>query len=225
MSKSFDLLTDLVIQLLKLCLIPRSGKQSLTTSQTLTGSGTFELRRGDWKTAYYLLENVLGRQNPYTTDALSDPITTSVLLELGCDPSADGDSAIHMAVANGDAEVVRILLTDKRVNAGTANDSAIRMAVQARNAAVIELLLANKRVDPSTNHNYAIRLAAQCCDTEVVRLLLAHERVDPSARDNYAVHSASRNGNAEVVRLLLADSRVSSTVNGDELIRAADRSS
>jgi hypothetical protein len=137
-------------------------------------------------------------------------------LELGVDPSAQNNLAIRRACRdalaeaseNGHVEVVRLLLTDPRVDPSAQNNYAICGASENGYLKVVRLLVTDPRVDPSTLDNYAIRFASQNGHAGVVRLLLTDPRVDPSARDNEAMRWASKNGHVEVVRLLLTDPRV-----------------
>ena len=50
-------------------------------------------------------------------------------------------------------EVVKLLLTDKRVNPSANNNFAIRWASRNGHTKVVKLLLADERVDPSANDN------------------------------------------------------------------------
>ena len=160
--------------------------------------------QGDWKTAYYLLEENLGTRNPFTENLLSSLIATSVLLELGYDPTARGNSAIRTASARGHVAVVKLLLADERLDPTASQNGAVRLAAGEGRAEVVKLLLADERVDPTAEDNEAIRSAAENGHTEVVKLLLADERVDPTDQYNYAVRVAAIRGHTEVVKLLLA---------------------
>ena len=117
-------------------------------------------------------------------------------------------SKFNDAVNKSHLEIVKLLLSDKRVDPCANKNFAIRCASQIGHTEVVKLLLQDKRVDPSDVNNYAIRHASQNGHTEVVKLLLQDKRVDPCDFNNFAIQSASENGHTEGVKLLLADKRV-----------------
>ncbi|NBO39797.1 hypothetical protein EBU99_14625, partial [bacterium] len=137
------------------------------------------------------------------------------------DPSAENNVAIFWASRSGNAEIVRLLLKDRRVDPSARNNSAILYASANGYIDMFRLLLADPRVDPSAEHNSAIRTASQNGHTEIVRLLLADPRVDPSACDNAAITDACRIGHTEVVCLLLQDPRVNPAEYRNVAIRHA----
>jgi ankyrin repeat protein len=124
------------------------------------------------------------------------------------DPSASDNYAIRKASNRGYTEVVKLLLSDPRVNPSASQNEAIRDASDRGHAETVKLLLTDHRVDPSVYSNWAIRYASERGHTETVKLLLSDPRVDPSADDNFAIRLASRNGHIETVKLLLSDPRV-----------------
>jgi hypothetical protein len=136
--------------------------------------------------------------------------------------------AIYWASQNGHAEVVRLLLTDPRVDPSVRGNEeichdALAKASQNGHVEVVRLLLTDPRVDPSALNNYAIRFASQNGHVEVVQLLLSDHRVDPSAHDNYAIRWTCYNGHAEVVRLLLSDPRVDPSAQDNYAVSLASR--
>lgn len=114
--------------------------------------------------------------------------------------------------------IVKILLTDPRVNPQSRNNYAIRYASCNGYLDIVNLLLADSRVDPSANDNFALRMACWNGHAKVLSALLADSRVDPSANDNEAIQKASRFGHLEVVKLLLLDSRVDPSANDNYAI-------
>jgi ankyrin repeat protein len=143
-------------------------------------------------------------------------ITHSLLSHDLFDPSVrddENDSAIEIASYYGRTEVVRLLLSDNRVDPSACDSYAIKWASQNGHDKVVRLLLSDNRVDPSDINNYAIKMASHNGHVEVVRLLLSDNRVDPSADDNEAIRSASENRHDKVVRLLLSDNRVDLSLN------------
>jgi len=82
--------------------------------------------------------------------------------------------------------VIKLLLTDTRVNPSDEDNYAIQLASETGRFEVVKLLL---EVGPSERFP-------------------KRERVNPSAYRNFAIRKASENGHLEIVKLLLNDSRV-----------------
>jgi len=123
------------------------------------------------------------------------------------DPSENNSDAIRWASYNGHLEVVKLLLSDPRVDSSDVN-TAIRYASSNGRTEIVKFLLADPRVDPSANNSDAIRWASNNGHLEVVKLLLSDPRVDSSYDINAAIRYASSNGHTEIVKLLLSDPRV-----------------
>ena len=161
------------------------------------------------------------------TKTISEAIETgdlglvNILLWIGVDPSARFNLAIRLASANGQIDVVRLLLQDERVDPSAEFNYAIRFASANGQIDVVRLLLQDERVDPSAENNYAIGIASANGHADIVRLLLHDERVDPSAENNYAIKFASANGRIDVVRLLLQDERVDPSAENNYALRMA----
>ena len=83
------------------------------------------------------------------------------------------------AAREGDAQNVRALLADPRVDPADHNDYAIQSASANGHAEVVRALLADPRANPAANDNYAIQRASFFGHAEVVRVLLADPRVNP----------------------------------------------
>ena len=145
------------------------------------------------------------------------PVNLNLLIE----QSKDFTGNIMNAIVNGYSEVMRLLLSDPRVDPSDHNNYAIILASKNGRLEVVKLLLSDPRVDPSSDYNYAIRMASTYGHLEVVRLLLSDPRVDPSSDNNYAIRGASENGHLEVVRLLLTHPKVDPTANNNYAIRMA----
>jgi ankyrin repeat protein len=127
-------------------------------------------------------------------------------------PSEDDNFVIKSVSEGGHLEIVKLLLSDERVDPSAGENYAIRWASRNGHHEVVNILLKHTRVNPSTRENYAIRLASERGHVEVVKLLLADPRVDPSDDENYAIRLASEKGHVEVVKLLLADPRVADVI-------------
>ena len=104
--------------------------------------------------------------------------------------------------------VVRILLSDPRVDPAYQNNQAIITAANYGYLEIFKLLLSDPRVNPSDQNNRAVIIAARERRLEIVKLLLKDPRVNPSDENNLAIIHAARNTNAEIVKLILNDPRV-----------------
>ena len=133
-------------------------------------------------------------------------ISQEILMNLICyfDVNTKNDIVV-VASKNGYDKIVKILLSDSRIDPSANNNAAIRWASQFGRKAVVELLLSDSRVDQTTNNNYAINVAAANGHEAVVRMLLDDPQLDTS---NRAIGEASKNGHIEVVAMLLIDPRI-----------------
>lgn len=120
-----------------------------------------------------------------------DTPVVRALLETN-DPSVYDDLPLRLAADKGHTDVVKLLLSDPRVDPTSRQSKALWIAASNGHVEVVSLLLDDGRADPSAADNRAIRLASQHGHIEVVRLLLDDNRVDPSALDNYAIISDCR---------------------------------
>jgi ankyrin repeat protein len=100
-------------------------------------------------------------------------------------------------------EIVRLLLTDQRVNPAANDNYSIKWAARNGHLDIVRLLLADQRVNPAVEGNEAIRKASRNGHLDIVRLLLADQRVNPAEIDNYAIKYAARNKHTQIVQLLL----------------------
>ena len=73
--------------------------------------------------------------------------------------------AIRLASQYGHTEVVKLLLSDPRVNPADDNNFFICFASKNGHLNVVKLLLSDPRVDPSDNNNQAISWAN--CSTSI----------------------------------------------------------
>jgi len=88
--------------------------------------------------------------------------------------------ALLLAAEHGRAQVVRLLLGDKRCCPGHHENYAIRWAAHQGHREVVRLLMGDKRVDPTALGNSAIRWAHQEGHTQTVNLLVGDKRVRTS---------------------------------------------
>jgi hypothetical protein len=105
-------------------------------------------------------------------------------------------------------EIVKLLLSDSRVDPSTRNNEAFITVCLYECIEIVKLLLSDSRVDPSDQDNKAFIHACLFGSVELVKLLLSDSRVDPGARSNISFINACKSGDISVVKLLLSDSRV-----------------
>jgi len=130
----------------------------------------------------------------------------SMLLEKGVDPSIG--NALHIATTNNYIELVKILLSDPRVDPSVYNNLNIRQSASYGHAEIVEMLLKHPVVDPSDLNNESIIVACESGSIETVKLLLKDSRVDSAALNNNALYLAGINRHTTIVDLLLHDNRI-----------------
>ncbi|KAJ3220808.1 hypothetical protein HK099_004007 [Clydaea vesicula] len=67
-------------------------------------------------------------------------------LSLGLNPAVDNQICIKLSSENGQFEVVRLLLKDKRIDPSHAGNFAVNKAIENGHLKVVNLLLENKKV-------------------------------------------------------------------------------
>ena len=157
-------------------------------------------------------------------DGIVDALWSGSSVEEGlghCEPrhveDTCGGSALVVAAARGDLDVVRVLL-----GAGadpTARDClykcALYFAASSGNAGIARLLLQCSRINPNVADIYGntpFQGAAWAGHTDVVAAFLEHPLTDPNVcsrdgGDSPPLHCALHQGHLPVVQLLIADPR------------------
>jgi len=113
-----------------------------------------------------------------------------------------------MACSHGFTEIVRLLLTDPRVDPKADTHYSLRTASKKGHTDVVKVLLESGRVDPAGSDNYAILKACTGGHTSIVSMLLADSRVDPNCRAHKPLLRASEGGHLDILKMLLSDERV-----------------
>jgi hypothetical protein len=127
-----------------------------------------------------------------------------------------------MLCEGGATDLVRLLLTDSRIDPSANKNFALHGACRNEHLEVVELLLRDKRVDPSGYSQEALRFVSSCSGgAELVKLLLADSRVDPRCDNDSALRSAARLGHVEVLKALLADPRVDPSISDQWMLYGA----
>jgi hypothetical protein len=78
------------------------------------------------------------------------------------------------------APLLKILLSDPRVDPSADNQHLIRLACRKGRVEVVKVLLADQRVDPLADNQSSIYDASERGHADVVKVLLADQRVDIS---------------------------------------------
>jgi len=132
---------------------------------------------------------------------------------------------IHMAVTNGQANILELLLKDKRFGYLSNGYIIMQIAVNGGYTKIMELLLQDGRFDPALAENGILNLAAAEGKVEIVELLLKDERVvDESVAYTLGkriLQTAAEWGEVEVVKLLLKDKHVYITNDNNVIYLAA----
>jgi len=125
-------------------------------------------------------------------------------------PEVNPEGVFMRACRNGHTEVVRILMTDPRVDP-MKEDFVTEFRVASDNGFtdIVRLLLNDPRVHPEQEDlNTAFQAAVDNGHVDVIRLLMNDPRVDPSAEDNASLEFARENGRRDIMELLYEDPRV-----------------
>ncbi|KAJ2988981.1 hypothetical protein HDV02_005226, partial [Globomyces sp. JEL0801] len=94
---------------------------------------------------------------------------------------------LEKAIRNNKANIVQILIEDKRVDPSAEDNHAIRCACSDGRTEIVKILLNDVRVDPSALDNAALICACLIGHTEIVKMMIKDKRVDPSANENMAI--------------------------------------
>ncbi len=130
------------------------------------------------------------------------------------DPAAENNLALRCACEEGHVQMVKLLLTDPRVQPTLETEkpdteeivNPLVAACQYGHINVAKLLLADSRVKPEVNSNQALRFAIVSGFAEIVELLLQDPSVDPSGDE--CLFYAVQEGSADIVKILLSDERI-----------------
>ena len=150
-------------------------------------------------------------------------------------PKFDPSEGFDVAVANGQAQIVSLLLDDPRV---IIHSSTFNTAVEKGHVDVVKLFLGHPLIQLTNAHlNWALNIAVRyhhidvatlflnhprfsptshdilsdavsVKDPDMVKLLLRDGRFDPSYDDNHALVEAARVGHTEIFNLLMNDVRL-----------------
>jgi hypothetical protein len=121
-------------------------------------------------------------------------------LDRGADPSFDAVS-LYYSCSNGNIDIVKILLKDKRVDVNYLNGVALRWA-SAKGFDDIVILLLKAGADASIEECEAFRRAAENGHFTTLKILEPYS--DITVMNNYAIRIAASRGEYDVVKYLYA---------------------
>lgn len=133
--------------------------------------------------------NTLDPSVLFTTACVCGIPTLAEKLLPQVDPSKEENYAITKAASDGHLDLVKVLLSDKRVNPAAKNNRALRRACKNHHKEVVIELLKDPRVDPSASNNKAIKRACKKNDLDILAGILDHPNTNEDAI-NAALDSA-----------------------------------
>lgn len=134
------------------------------------------------------------------------------------DPSIENNKAIIIATEKGYLDMVKLLLTDLRVNPSVDDNYALIEACRRGYAMIVKKLLSDKRVSPVNVNANPLTTAIDNNNPQIVKILLEDGRINPASLRNHNIIIASEKGYNEIVKLLLNDNRVNPSDRDNEAI-------
>ncbi|KAJ3487461.1 hypothetical protein NLG97_g6407 [Lecanicillium saksenae] len=119
----------------------------------------------------------------------------------------DGQTAISLAAASGNREIVRMLLEMPNIDPNRADNSGLQpvaYALQRGKIEVMEMLMASDKVNADTG--VLFRLACEHTNTNVLKTLLGLDKAEWSTTDANGsswLHTAASHGRTDIVKILL----------------------
>ncbi|KFX91858.1 hypothetical protein O988_07549 [Pseudogymnoascus sp. VKM F-3808] len=166
------------------------------------------LGMGEWEETMPVIAPI---QTNYTSEqyqAMQKEVAMQILPNLG---NYRKVTPILIATLQGHANVVKLLLSNHRLNPNAKDDRgypALMSAIFAEHTPIIKLLLADTRVDPNSGNGLSTILcnAVEEGREEVVRMLVENKRVDLDMMDcmgNSPLDIARRSQHMALVKLLV----------------------
>lgn len=120
-------------------------------------------------------------------------------------PGIFGDMPLFETIKHGNKDVLKLLLSDPRVNPEISHNWALITASREGKHEMVAELLKHPKVNPNDDDNMAIILASEYCHVETVKTLLGSKKLDIT--DDYhlcrALIHAATNGSKEIVEVLI----------------------
>jgi ankyrin repeat protein len=119
-------------------------------------------------------------------------------------PRLDNQSAIKLAVRDGNINAIKCLLKIDYVDPTIENNYPIKLAVRNGNVQVVKALLDSGKVDPSAEYNYPLRTATNG-NLEMVRFLLDYPNFDlHNVNVTLALSEALKQRKDDIARLMIS---------------------
>jgi hypothetical protein len=99
-------------------------------------------------------------------------------------PTYDDCHAFVIAVERGFTEIVKLFLTNPKVDPSLRDNHCISISAQEGRKEIVELLLKDPRVNPSDENNFSICCALNYQHKEIAKLLWQDKRVKNSLKQD-----------------------------------------
>lgn len=136
-------------------------------------------------------------------------IIKTLLNDLRVDPSAFFNNVLLETVRQGDADIVKILLANPRLDITSefCQNRALEIAARFGHTNIVKILLEDGRFDPLSYRNEPMCFAAKHGHIDIVKLLLDDGRADPRHSWHRVFMKARENNHKEIIDLIRADPR------------------
>ena len=140
------------------------------------------------------------------------------------------DGTLGAAIEAENREMIKILLSDSRIDPSRYKNSDFTTAVEIGDIEVVQWLLADTRVNPVARENAAITICCKRGYDDILELLLADQRVmnqymlDEHGNDRLYLNLAAEHSHTTVINLLLEALNSSLEVVSNVLVTACRRS-
>lgn len=129
------------------------------------------------------------------------------------------ETPLHVAIEQGHAEIVQLLLAQPGIEVNTVN--LLFVKVEARHTEIVRLLLTQSGIQISSSYlNLLFYTAVQAGCTEIVKLLLAQPSIEVNMKaifhDYTPLFIAAEEGYTEIVQLLLAQPGIDVNTKGED---------
>ena len=144
-----------------------------------------------------------------------------MLIDMVCPSTLN--RALKKSSKNGNSNIVKILLSDRRTNPSVQQNLPLRTACKKGRIEIVKLLLNDKRIQPSTSDYITdpLELAIMFNHPEIVKILLQNKKMSTAYWHDNLIVRACDIGLSEITKILLADDRIDPTMMNNQPIRHA----
>jgi hypothetical protein len=114
--------------------------------------------------------------------------------------------------------IVKLLLSDSRINPAARNNKAIFKSVERIHYDTFDILMNDNRIDPSDDDNETFINAVCYNNIYAVKRLLNDPRVDPTDQHNRALSLAVERLHYKILELLLSDPRINPSADNNSIL-------